>query len=97
MSQIREENIILSKHVKKRFIERNIDKNIVYDCLINHEAKGILEQKEDFKNNNKYKIFYEDPNNQSYDIIVIVSLDSGNIGNISIVTAFIQKRDRRVK
>lgn len=92
-----EKQIRFTKHCEKRLIERGITKNIIYHCLIKGELKGILEQKEGFKSEDKYRIYYEHPDNKVYDIIIIISLETPEKHLISVVTAFIQKKNRRVK
>lgn len=96
MSKISKEQIILTDHTKLRLSERNIDKEVIYDCLINGEPKGILDQKESSNSDAKYKIHYRYPNKQNYDLIIVIVIDKSE-DNIRVITAHPQNKERRVK
>jgi hypothetical protein len=95
LQDISEDRIKTTDHSNKRLSERSIDKELIIECLINHEIKGILEQKEDDKSDNKYKIFYEHPTLKNRDLIIVIAIAQKK--NIRIITTYFQKKDRRIR
>lgn len=97
LSEIRKERIIITEHTKKRLIERNLDEKWIYECLINQEIKGILEQRDSRESDYKYKVLYEHPVKQKYDIIIVFAIANLSERSIRIITTYKQERVRRVR
>lgn len=93
LSQIQEKQIRFTKHSEKRLFERGITKNIVCDCLIKSELKGIIDQEEEYKSVDKSKLYYEYPYKKVQDIIIIITMETPYNHLISVVTAFIKKKE----
>lgn len=83
------EKIIIRHHALKRIKQqRKIEKEHIFDCLINKNLKGILDQ--DF---NKFKLYYENPQNPKYDLVIVVVIEN----NIKVITTYIQNVRKRVR
>lgn len=94
LSNLEKDKIILTDHLQKRLSEREISEELFYDCLINHNPKGILDQKADYNNVDKYKIYYKHPRKKDYDVIIVIVYDDSNKKRIRVLTTYIQKSRR---
>ena len=56
IKHIFKEKIIIKEHASKKISNRGIKKENIFDCLINKNLKGILEQ-----DLNKFKLYYKNP------------------------------------
>lgn len=62
--------------------DRNINKQSIYDCLVEKGVSGILEQRI-----NRFKLFYKQNGSRvNYDLIIVIDFEDSKEKNIKVVT-----------
>lgn len=85
---VKKNQIDILPHALER---ETIQKNWIYDVILNKEPSGVLKQRED-----RYRIYYEHPTKNKYDFIVVIDIkNSPKI--IKVVTTYEQSNKRRVR
>ena len=85
--------INLHSHYIIRSIQRRINDKWIFDCLLKGEIVGIIKQ-----SNDKFRLYYEHPTNpNNYDLIIIVVIDDLNAKNITVLTSYKQKIEKRIR
>lgn len=85
--------IDLHPHFRIRSIQRHIQDQWIFDCLLNEEIVGILKQ-----SNDKFRLYYEHPiNPNNHDLIIVVVIDDLNAKDITVITSYKQKIEKRIR
>lgn len=86
LSSCNQNQIELGRHAEDMVADRNIDEQLVYDCLIGKEASGIIQQR-----TKRFKLFYkQDGSRNKYDLIIIIDFEESNEKHIKVVTIYEQ-------
>lgn len=90
----KQDNIKLHPHYELRSLQRNIDDQWIYDCIIKSEIVGILKQ-----SNDKFRLYYEHPLiPETHDLIIIIVIKDLMAKHITVITSYDQNnaiRERR--
>ncbi len=92
LSEIEIDNLRATYHFQERIRERKSeihpDLNEIYNIILKEQPVGILKQEQE-----KFKLYYE--RNESYDLIVIVSIKNTNPTILNLVTCFLEDAKKR--
>ena len=87
---ISQEQIDILPHALER---DNITEELIYDCILNDEIVGILEQRD-----NRFRIYYKHPTKEDrYDLVIIIDVIKTSTKCIKVVTTYEQSVKRRVR
>lgn len=84
---ISEKNIYFTFHFNERSRERNLNKKLIIDTLLNKKVLDIHSQSK-----NIFKLWFEF--NDNYDLIIIIS---PNLIKCMIITVFIENNKKRLR
>lgn len=71
LSNCNQNQIELGPHAKDRVEDREIDEQLVYDCLVEKKVSGILEQRI-----TRFKLFYkQECSRVTYDLIIVIEFE----------------------
>lgn len=86
LSNCNQNQIELGPHAKDRVEDREIDEQLVYDCLVEKKVSGILEQRI-----TRFKLFYkQDGSRVKYDLIIVIEFEGSKEKDIRVVTIYEQ-------
>lgn len=87
---VSQEQIDILPHALRR---ETISEEWVYNCILNGEILGILEQRK-----NRFRIYYKHPTKADrYDLIIIIDVIETSAKCIKVVTTYEQSIKRRVR
>ena len=69
-SRNKNDNYVLSHHLKSRAKLRKIDLNYIEEMLLNEEPLGILSSRK-----NRFKVYYPSKNHEDLDLIIVIAID----------------------
>ena len=73
--------------------DRNIEEELLYDCLLKKNVEGIIKQR-----SNKFRLYYKQGGLRiNYDLIMVIEFDNNSKKNIKVVTTYEQSVKRRVR
>lgn len=86
LSNCNKNQIELGPHAEDMVEDRNINKQSIYDCLVEKGVSGILEQRI-----NRFKLFYKQNGSRvNYDLIIVIDFEDSKEKNIKVVTIYEQ-------
>lgn len=90
LEDVSHEQIDILPHALRR---ETIREEWIYDCILNGEILGILEQRK-----NRFRIYYKHPTKaEKYDLIIIIDVMGTSTKCIKVVTTYEQSIKRRVR